>query len=75
MLEGPKRKEQIQTEVNLLLKAAKSGFSDTISNLVYHQETENNFYMILKFCNGGDLSKLLKLRKRFTENEARSIIS
>jgi serine/threonine protein kinase len=67
--------EQIKTEVNILLKAAKSACSDSISKLVYHQETEKNFYMIMKFCNAGDLSSLLALRKRFTENEARSILS
>ena len=38
-------------------------------------ETRNNIYMILEYCNGGDLAKLLEARGRFTEGEARFIMS
>lgn len=31
--------------------------------------------MVLEYCNGGDLEKLLKKRGRFTEPEARLVIS
>ena len=38
-------------------------------------ETANNYYMMMEFCNGGDLGDLLKARGRFTENEARFMLS
>lgn len=39
------------------------------------QRTENNFYLIMELCNGGDLEGLKELRGgRFTELEARIIL-
>jgi serine/threonine-protein kinase ULK/ATG1 len=33
------------------------------------KKTANNFYMILEYCNEGDLMGLLKQRKYLTEEE------
>ena len=38
------------------------------------QRTENNFYLVMEFCNGGDLEKLKDLRRKFKEIEARIIL-
>jgi serine/threonine-protein kinase ULK/ATG1 len=38
------------------------------------QSTENNFYLVMEFCNGGDLEKLKDLRRKFKEIEARIIL-
>ena len=39
------------------------------------QETANNYYMFMQYCNGGDLSDLLAIRGRFKEQEARCLMS
>jgi len=38
-------------------------------------DTQDSIYMIYDFCNGDNLSTLLKARGRFTEEEARHIIN
>ena len=37
-------------------------------------KTPTNFYLFLELCNGGDLSKLLKIRGHLDEEEARLIL-
>jgi len=64
----------LQVEVDILQKTLKSG-SGNVIKLIEMSETYNNFYMVMELCNGGDLYKLLELRKRFTENEARFMLS
>lgn len=34
------------------------------------KKTSNNIYIILEYCNEGDLDQYLKKRKKFTEEEA-----
>ncbi len=34
------------------------------------KKTSNNFYLIMEFCNGGDLDAYVKKRKYLTEDEA-----
>jgi serine/threonine protein kinase len=38
------------------------------------QKTENNFYLVMEYCNGGDLENLKEIRGKFKENEARMIL-
>jgi len=37
-------------------------------------KTENNFYLFLEYCNGGDLDNLREQKGRFTEDEAKMIL-
>ena len=34
------------------------------------KKTTNNFYLVMEFCNGGDLDAYVKKRKFLTEEEA-----
>lgn len=38
-------------------------------------ETPKSLMIVLEYAGGGDILNLLKLKKRFTENEARSIFN
>ena len=37
-------------------------------------KTSSNIYMIMDYCNGFDLSVLLKVRKRLSQDEARLVM-
>lgn len=39
------------------------------------QKTTNNFYLFMQYCNGGDLDELRNLRGKFSEQEARYLLS
>lgn len=49
--------------------------SDNVIRLHEVVETKNTYYLFLQYCNGGDLKDLLKLRRRFTEQEARYLLA
>ncbi len=38
------------------------------------QRTSNNFYLVMEYCNGGDMQNLRELRGRFNEIEARIML-
>jgi serine/threonine protein kinase len=38
------------------------------------QQTQDNYYLFTEYCNGGDLSELLKIRGTFSEEEAKFIL-
>ena len=48
--------------------------SDHIVHLIDVQQTQNNYYIIQEYCNGGDLKKLLIKDKKISESEAVSIL-
>jgi serine/threonine protein kinase len=37
-------------------------------------KTKNNLYIITEFCEGKDVAKLLRKKKKLTEGEAQSIL-
>ena len=39
------------------------------------QKTANNFYLMMQYCNGGDLEDLRQLRGTFNEQESRYFLS
>ena len=66
--------EKLKNEVGILSKTKNSG-SGHIVKLIEMIETPSNFYMIMELCNGGDLYKLLQVRRSFNETEARFLLS
>ena len=38
------------------------------------QKTTNNFYLIIEYCNAGDLANLKMVKRKFKENEAKTIL-
>ena len=60
----------LKNEIDLLAKIN----SPHVIKLIDIQRTQHNFYLIMEYCNGGDLEKLKMVKKRFTENEARVIL-
>lgn len=41
-----------------------------IMHLYEFMETNNNYYLVIQYCNNGDLENYLKKYKHLTENEA-----
>jgi serine/threonine-protein kinase ULK/ATG1 len=61
----------LKNEINILSKIN----SPYIIRLLDIQRTENNFYLFMELCNGGDLEQLKEMRGgRFSELEARIIL-
>lgn len=60
----------LRNEINILMKI-KSPYVIDLKDL---QKTPNNFYLVMEYCNGGDLDNLRDIRGRFKEEEARIIL-
>jgi serine/threonine protein kinase len=56
--EGLKPEQQNRLEQEILCQ--RSVTSDYIVSLIDVQKTENNFYLILEYCEGGDLGQFIK---------------
>ena len=67
---NPRLFHNLTNEINILSKI-KSPYVIRLHDL---HKTENNFYLIMELCNGGDLENLKNIRGRFKENEARIIL-
>jgi serine/threonine-protein kinase ULK/ATG1 len=67
---NPRLFNNLKNEINILAKIE----SKYVIKLHDIQRTENNFYLIMELCNGGDLEKLKEARGKFTELEARIIL-
>lgn len=68
---SPRLLENLKNEINILSKIR----SPYIIKLLDIQRTENNFYLFMELCNGGDLEQLKEIRGgRFSELEARIIL-
>jgi serine/threonine-protein kinase ULK2 len=67
----PRLFNNLKNEINILTKIN----SPHVIRLTDIQRTENNFYLVMELCNGGDLENLKALRGgRFQELEARIIL-
>lgn len=66
--EGLRPDQQSRLEQEILCQRSVS--SDYIVSLIDVQKTENNFYLILEFCAGGDLSQFLKAHGPVSEEVA-----
>lgn len=67
----PRLFNNLKNEINILTKIS----SPNVVRLHDIQRTENNFYLFMDLCNGGDLDNLKELRGgRFSELEARLIL-
>ena len=64
--------KNLQQEISILQKL---NFHQNVIMLHDIQETANNYYMFMQYCNGGDLAELLRIRGRFSEIEARCFLS
>ena len=60
----------LRNEINMLSKIN----SPFVISLIDLQKTPNNFYLIMEYCNGGDLDRLKDIRRKFKEKEARVIL-
>lgn len=52
------------------IKVLRTCNNENIIKLYDIKKTANNFYLILEFCNEGDLSEYLKQKGYLTEDEA-----
>ena len=66
-----KMQQNLRNEIGILSRIE----STNVIQLYDIQKTPNNFYLFMQFCNGGDLEHLLRERERFSEQEARFILS
>lgn len=67
---SPRLLNNLKNEINIMTKIN----SPSVVKLYDVQRTENNYYLIMEYCNGGDLENFKELRGRFKEQEARLII-
>ena len=67
---NPRLFTNLKNEINILAKIE----SKYVIKLVDIQRTENNFYLFMELCNGGDLDKLKEIRGKFSETEARLML-
>ena len=68
---SPKLLNNLKNEVHVLTRIK----SPHVIQLLDLQRTENNYYLFMEICNGGDLETLKETRGgRFTELEARIIL-
>lgn len=56
------------------IKVMKKLKSEYVVRLLDVLETQNNYYIIQDYCEGGDLHKQLQKRKRFSESEALRVL-
>lgn len=52
------------------IKVLKQCKNQNIIKLYDIKKTVNNYYLIMEYCNEGDLSEYLKQKKKLTEDEA-----
>jgi serine/threonine-protein kinase ULK/ATG1 len=67
---NPRLFTNLKNEINILAKIE----SNYVIKLVDIQRTENNFYLFMELCNGGDPDKLKEIRGKFSETEARVML-
>ena len=60
-------------EINIL-EAIKGRNPVNLLKLYDVFKTKNNLYIITEFCEGKDVAKLLRKKKKFSETEAQSIL-
>lgn len=65
--------KNLQEEIKILANLPREG--DHIIRLHDTIKTANHFYLIIDYCNGGDLEELLESRGLLKEQEAQIIFS
>lgn len=72
ILSNPVLKKLLNTEVSIMNHINHQN----IMHLYEYFETENNFYLVINYCNGGDLESYMRKNKIkfFNENEALKIL-
>lgn len=60
-------------EINIL-EIIKGRTTGNLLKLYDVFKTKNNLYIITEFCEGKDIAKLLRKKKRFSEAEAQSVL-
>jgi len=63
----PKLHEGLEKEISIMAKIR----NPNIISLKDIQKTDNNFYLILEFCDGGDLSKYIKAHGHLSEGRSK----
>lgn len=59
MIETPKLKELVKTEITVLKRCN----NENVIKLIDSFETDKNVYIIMEFCNGGDMEEYLNKKK------------
>lgn len=67
MIETPKLKELVQTEITVLKKVQ----SDNVIRYIDSFSTSKEVFIFTEYCNGKDMEEYLKVKKRLSEDEAR----
>lgn len=60
----------MKNEITIMTKIS----SPNVIKLQDLQRTQNNFYLVMEYCNGGDMQNLRELKGRFKELEARIML-
>ena len=64
MVETPKLKELVQTEITVLKRCR----SENVIGYIDSFSTEKEVFILTEFCNGGDMEAYLAKKKRLTED-------
>ena len=64
---------QLKNIENEVLVLERSDHPNVV-HMVDRMKSKNSYYLILDFCNGGDLASLLNQKERLSEVEAREVI-
>jgi serine/threonine-protein kinase ULK/ATG1 len=67
----PKLSEFTNNEISILTKISHPNIIKFIEML----RTNNNYYLVYEYCNGGTLSDYIKSKKRLSEDEAIKIFT
>lgn len=69
-LSDPKLLQGLESEIRIM----REFNHENIVKLYEYFSSEKNFYLVLELCEGGDLSKFIKKRKRLSERVAHSFL-
>jgi serine/threonine protein kinase len=61
--------KNIENEVTVLLKSRHKNIVDLTDKM----RSENSYYLVLEYCNGGDIAALKEIKGCFKEEEVRLI--
>lgn len=70
MVETPKLKELVQTEITVLKRCR----SENVIKYIDSFSSEKEVFIFTEFCNGGDMETYLNKKKRLKEDEAREFL-
>lgn len=70
MIDTPKLEELVQTEMRVLKQCKNENVIRFIDNFT----SEKSVFIVMEYCNGGDLEGYLEKKKRLTEDEATTFL-